>query len=163
MKVRLGLILSIAMMAQPLSAIEEDIEIIPVAESSYTAVAVKSIAQVAAQVVGPGGTTLDLLMKSVEVHAPQVIQAQASAEAAVARETIAQAPFDPILNGSYDGRMTGFYGGQVADVSVSQRLEGINATVYGGYSISAAHCQFYEDEYLTNGGGESVQAQGLPC
>ncbi|MBO6505554.1 MAG: TolC family protein [Kordiimonadaceae bacterium] len=154
MKVRLGLILSIAMMAQPLSAIEEDIEIIPVAESSYTAVAVKSIAQVAAQVVGPGGTTLDLLMKSVEVHAPQVIQAQASAEAAVARETIAQAPFDPILNGSYDGRMTGFYGGQVADVSVSQRLEGINATVYGGYSISSGTLPIYEDEYLTNGGGE---------
>lgn len=142
MKVRLGLILSIAMMAQPLSAIEEDIEIIPVAESSYTAVAVKSIAQVAAQVVGPGGTTLDLLMKSVEVHAPQVIQAQASAEAAVARETIAQAPFDPILNGSYDGRMTGFMAVRLPMFLSRSGWRALTPQFTVGTAFQAAHCQF---------------------
>ncbi len=154
MKIQFWLAFSVCLFTQPSVATEDDLEIIPIAASSYSAAATGRVAQVAAPVVGPGGTTLESLMASVEVHAPQVIQAQATAEAAVARETIAQAPFDPVLSGSYDGRMTGFYGGQVADVSVTQRLEGLNATLYGGYSISSGRLPIYEDQYLTNGGGE---------
>ena len=151
---RVSLILLSCLFALPLAASEDDIEVIPVSTASYSAGAAKRGVQISSPELSAGGTTLDLLMKSVELHVPQVMQAQAVAEAAVARETIAQAPFDPILNGSYDGRMTGFYGGQVADVSVSQRLEEINATVYGGYSFSRGRLPIYEDEYLTNRGGE---------
>lgn len=151
---RVSLILLSGFLALPLAASENDIEIIPVVTASYSAVTAERGVQISSPELSAGGTTLDLLMKSVELHAPQVMQAQAAAEAAVARETIAQAPFDPILNGSYDGRMTGFYGGQVADVSVSRRLEDINATVYGGYSVSRGRLPIYEDEYLTNRGGE---------
>lgn len=132
----------------------DDIDVVSVSPESYAATAVALVAQTPKASRPDGGTTLDELMRSVELHAPQVIQAQAAAEAAAARETIAAAPFDPILDGRYDGRMTGFYGGQVADVSITQRLEGMNATLYGGYSISSGRLPIYEDEYLTNRGGE---------
>lgn len=104
--------------------------------------------------VPTGGTSLRQLLRAVEAHAPQVIQAQAAAEAAAARQLAAAAPFDTVLDARYDGRMSGFYGGQVADVQARRRLQGLNATVYGGYMISRGSLPVYEDEYLTNSGGE---------
>lgn len=100
------------------------------------------------------GTTLRSLLAAVEAHAPQVIQASARADAVRARELIATGVFDPVLSADYDGRMTGFYGGQVADVAVRQRLSGLNAEVYSGYSLSRGRLPVYEDQYLTNRGGE---------
>lgn len=132
---------------------EETIELVPLSSTTLGVMAIPSKSMQVA-VRAPGGTALTTLLQSVEFHAPQVMQAQAAAEAAAARETIAAAPFDPVLSGRYDGRMTGFYGGQVGDVEVRQRLEGLNATVYGGYSISRGRLPVYEDEYLTNRGGE---------
>lgn len=102
---------------------------------------------------GTGTSLLDLL-SALKVYAPQIIQAQARSEAVQAQQLVAAGGFDSILSGSYSGRMTGFYGGQVADVAVKQRLRGINAEVYSGYSISSGRLPVYEDEYLTNDVGE---------
>lgn len=147
-------ILSILLLgADHVAASDDDIELVPVAAANVAESAYRSVWN-QSPTMAVGGTTLDVLLKSVEVHAPQVLQAQAAAEAAAARETIAAAPFDPVLDARYDGRMTGFYGGQVGDVQVRQRLQGLNATVYGGYSISSGRLPIYEDQYLTNDIGE---------
>lgn len=100
------------------------------------------------------GTSLQDLLAALEQYAPQIIQAQARSEAVQATQLIAAGSFDPILSAKYSGRMTGFYGGQVADVAVQQRLSGLNAEVYSGYSISSGRLPIYEDQYLTNDGGE---------
>jgi len=100
------------------------------------------------------GTSLQDLLVSLQVYAPQIIQAQARSEAVQAQQLVAAGGFDSVFSGSYNGRMTGFYGGQVADVSLKRRLRGINAEVYSGYSISSGRLPVYEDQYLTNGEGE---------
>ncbi len=134
------------------AATSDELEVIEV-------VALKAKSDVVAFQAGPnasGGDRIDInvLMRSVEQFAPQVIAAQADAEAVASRQLGASAAFDPVLNGRYDGRMTGFYGGQVGDVEVRQRLQSVNATVYGGYSLSSGRLPVYEDEFLTNQGGE---------
>ncbi len=103
--------------------------------------------------LGPG-TTLESLLTAVDAHAPQVIQAVARAEEVRAQQLVATGVFDPVLAADYKGRMTGFYGGQIADVSLSQRLSGLNAEVYSGYRISRGSFPIYEDVNFTNRGGE---------
>lgn len=104
--------------------------------------------------LGDGGTTLIDVLEAVEKHAPQLVKAWAQVDKAAASELRALGNFDTILDGNYSGRLTGFYGGQVGDIAVRKRLQGINAEVYGGYSVSSGRLPVYEDEYLTNEGGE---------
>jgi outer membrane protein TolC len=107
-----------------------------------------------APVTNAPATTLSKLLKSVELHAPQIIQAQARVEVAEANELIATSGFDPVLSAKYSNRLSGFYGGQVADVNITQRLNGLNADIYGGYSVSNGSLPVYEDQFLTKSGGE---------
>ncbi|MEH6559103.1 MAG: TolC family protein [Oceanicoccus sp.] len=99
-------------------------------------------------------TTLSRLLESVELHAPQIILARAPVDIAEANELVASSGFDPVLSAKYSNRLSGFYDGQVADVNVTQRLNGLNADVYGGYSVSNGDLPVYEDQFLTNSGGE---------
>ena len=126
------------------------IEVLPTRDISR----IVEFADPASPVASSNKVSIVDLLNSVERFAPQVIAAQADAQAIAAGQLSASAVFDPVLNGRYDGRMTGFYGGQVGDIEVRQRLRSVNATVYGGYSLSRGRLPIYEDQYLTNRGGE---------
>lgn len=105
-------------------------------------------------VLAEGGTSLGEVFASVDTHAPQLVKARAQVERAAAAELQALGDFDAVLSGKYSGRLTGFYGGQVGDIAVKQRLRNLNAEVYGGYTVSSGTLPVYEDELLTNEGGE---------
>lgn len=132
----------------------DDIEIIAISQLSQGKANSAVPAQMGNQTQSSNGTSLQDLLTALERYAPQIIKAQARSEAVQANQLIAAGNFDPVLTARYDGRMTGFYGGQVADVAIRQRLSGLNAEVYSGYSISSGRFPIYEDQYLTNGVGE---------
>lgn len=124
----------------------------PISQQTPEKAAQKAILKKAAK--SATGTTLAEVLKSVDLHAPQITQLQSDVAIAQADVLSASSNFDPVVAAKYSGRLTGFYGGQVADIEVQQRLEGLNAEVYGGYSISKGTLPVYEDQYLTNPGGE---------
>lgn len=126
------------------------VEVLPLRDSNR----IVEFSDPVSQVMALDKVSIVDLLNSVERFAPQVIAAQADAQVIAVQQLSASAAFDPVLNGRYDGRMTGFYGGQVGDIEVRQRLRSVNATVYGGYSLSRGRLPIYEDQYLTNRGGE---------
>ncbi|WP_262695727.1 TolC family protein [Kordiimonas aquimaris] len=162
MKFSFKLLIGLAtIMGTPLTAIgqsssleDEPLSLVPVVEETYQAPAASKKLMFSMLRANGIGTTLEDVLHSVDVHAPQIIQLQSDIIIAEANELSASSGFDPVIAARYSGRLTGFYGGQVGDVEVQQRLSGLNAEVYGGYSISQGRLPVYEDQYLTNNDGE---------
>lgn len=140
--------------SESLFAKDEQLEFVHVSSEMRQVAIRSSNASNAQSDFGTPATTLLRLLESVELHAPQIIRVRAAVDVAEAKELIATSGFDPVLSAKYSNRLSGFYGGQVADVNITQRLNGLNADIYGGYSVSNGSLPVYEDQLLTNSGGE---------
>ncbi|MEE4209989.1 MAG: TolC family protein [Parvularcula sp.] len=92
--------------------------------------------------------------RSVVRHFPLVMEARAERRAAVAGRLEARGAFDTTVRGSATSRLDGYYSGDFADLSVEKPLGPWGTEVYGGYRLSQGDFPVYEDEYVTNQGGE---------
>lgn len=98
--------------------------------------------------------TPEELLSSTRKHYPAIEAAIASAEAEQAGVQEARGAFDARVDQSLSRRFSGFYDGQQADTRIVKPLPEFNSEIYGGYRISDGIFPLYEDELLTNQGGE---------
>jgi len=100
-------------------------------------------------------TTLSDVLESVQEHFPLIKAAQADILSKEALVQAAQGAFDPVLEGTYKNRLSGFYDGSSIESFYRQRIPGFSAEVFAGYRRSNGSFPVYEGGLDTNNDGES--------
>ena len=100
-------------------------------------------------------TTLNDVLESVQEHFPLIKAAQAEIISREALVQAAQGAFDPVLEGSYKNRLSGFYDGSSVESFYRKRIPGFSAEVFAGYRRSSGNFPVYENGLATNNDGES--------
>lgn len=95
----------------------------------------------------------DVLKSSARFY-PEIIIQQQKIKQAEASLKEAEGAFDTVLSNESYTRTRGFYDGQLYDTRITQPLSDYNAQIYGGYRVADGVFPIYEDEYVTNNGGE---------
>jgi len=101
-----------------------------------------------------GPLTLDRVLESSRLHAPQVLEALARVRVAEGRRLSVEGAFDTLFSADAQSRLTGFYDGTVAGARISQPLQTNGGNLYGGYRVSRGTFPSYEGESFTNRLGE---------
>lgn len=102
------------------------------------------------------------VLASVAEHFPEILGAIAARRGAEGGLDIARGAFDLNLEGDSYSRLSGFWDGKVAGVSVRKPLETAGAEIFGGYRVSRGAFPIYEDINFTDRGGEFKAGIALP-
>jgi len=101
-----------------------------------------------------GTLTLDEVLASSRLHAPQVLEALARVRVAEGRRLSVEGAFDTLFSADAETRPTGYYDGTIAGARILQPLQNNGGNIYGGYRVSRGEFPVYEDENFTNRLGE---------
>lgn len=101
------------------------------------------------------GTQLQQILDSVQEHYPLIKAAQAEINGKDALVQAAQGAFDPVLDGSFKNRLSGFYDGNNMESFYRKRFPAFGAQVYAGFRRSDGSFPTYENELTTTNDGES--------
>ncbi len=93
------------------------------------------------------------VLAASERHFPKILASLAELRGAAGRVLEAEGAFDLVFDVEGLSRVDGFYDGSVLQGGAKQRLPGIGADVYGGYSVSNGTFPIYEDQFYTDTGG----------
>ena len=96
------------------------------------------------------------VLRSARDHYPQIKAALAEQKAARASFQSRRGAFDATLEQNVSNRASGFYDGQQIDTRVVKPFPSMNAQIYGGYRVSDGTFPIYEDQFVTNQGGEAL-------
>ncbi|MEM9057033.1 MAG: TolC family protein, partial [Pseudomonadota bacterium] len=97
--------------------------------------------------------SLDEVLAATQRHFPSILEAVAQRRVAAGETLAAQGNFDLLLSADGQGRLTGFWDGDVATGKVTQPLRPFGASVYGQYQLANGRFPVYEDQSFTNTGG----------
>jgi len=100
-------------------------------------------------------TELADVLNSVQLHFPLIKAAQAEIRGQDALVRAAQGAFDPVIEGSYKNRLSGFYDGTSMSSYYRKRFPAFGAEVFAGYSSSSGNFPVYEDDLATSNDGQS--------
>jgi len=92
---------------------------------------------------------------SVQMHYPLIMAARAEIRAKDSMLQAAQGAFDPVIEGSYKNRLSGFYDGNSLDTMYKKRFPSFGASIFGGYSRSNGSFPTYENDLATTSDGET--------
>ena len=92
---------------------------------------------------------------SVQMHYPLIMAARAEIRAKDSMLQAAQGAFDPVIEGSYKNRLSGFYDGNSLDTIYKKRFPSFGASIFGGYSRSNGSFPTYENDLATTSDGET--------
>lgn len=98
-------------------------------------------------------TLSDVLESSIRHH-PIIISSLENVNATRGKVLSAQGAFDAEINQRSDLYATGFYSGRSVDTRIEKPLRTFGANVYTGYRVSDGTYPVYEDQNITNAGGE---------
>lgn len=101
------------------------------------------------------GTQLQEVLSSVQEHYPSIKAAQAEINGKDALVQAAQGAFDPVLEGSFKNRLSGFYDGNNLESFYRKRFPAFGAQIYAGFRRSDGNFPTYENNLTTTNGGES--------
>lgn len=104
-----------------------------------------------AQNVAP--LTLDDVLQSSAMHAPQIVEALTRVRQAEGRALAAEGAFDIVFDVDAQSR-AGFYDGTYAEGRATRPLAGNGGQLYGGYRVSRGTFPIYEDRAFTDRLGE---------
>ena len=100
-------------------------------------------------------TRMQEVLNSVQRHYPLIKAARAEISAKDAMLQSAQGAFDPVLEGTYKNRMSGFYDGNSLETMYKKRFPAFGTSVFGGYSRSNGNYPTYENNLATTNDGET--------
>jgi len=100
-------------------------------------------------------TELADVLNSVQLYFPLIKAAQAEIRGQDALVRAAQGAFDPVIEGSYKNRLSGFYDGTSMSSYYRKRFPAFGAEVFAGYSSSSGNFPVYEDDLATSNDGQS--------
>lgn len=103
--------------------------------------------------VGPK-VTLETVFASSREHFPAILAAVQETLVKRGEITRALGAFDLALEQDVLARTSGYYDGKSVDNRLVKRLPEANTRLFGGYRYGSNDFPVYEDEYITNGGGE---------
>lgn len=103
---------------------------------------------------GAGPLTLDEVLRSSALHAPQIVEALARERQAKGRALAAEGAFDTVFDVDAQSRVAGFYDGSFAEGRATRPLTGNGGQLYGGYRVSRGTFPIYEDRAYTDRLGE---------
>ncbi|OYY64341.1 TolC family protein [Sphingomonas sp. 28-62-11] len=98
--------------------------------------------------------TLNEVLQSSRLHAPQVQEALARVRSAEGKLLSAEGAFDTVVSAEATSRVAGFYDGQTLGGTVYRPLADWGGQVYGGYRVATGKFPIYEDKNFTNALGE---------
>ncbi len=101
-----------------------------------------------------GTLTLDEVLRSSVIHAPQVVEALARVRQAEGRALGAEGAFDTVFEIDAQSRVAGYYDGVSAEGRATRPLTGNGGQLYGGYRVSRGTFPIYEDKAYTDRLGE---------
>lgn len=104
---------------------------------------------------GATATTLEDVLASVQAHFPLIRAAQAEIAGKDALVRAARGAFDPMLEGSYKNRLSGYYDGTSMESFYRKRFPAFGTEVFAGFRHSRGDFPVYENDLLTSGDGES--------
>ena len=114
----------------------------------------------AASAQGPGPLTLDEVLRSSALHAPQIVEALARVRQAEGRAQAAEGAFDTVFDVDAQSRVAGYYDGTVIEGRATRPLGNNGGQLFGGYRGSRGTFPIYEDKAYTDRLGE-VRVGGL--
>lgn len=97
---------------------------------------------------------LDDVLASSRRHFPQILAAVEKTAAQAGKVLASEGAFDLQLENTTYTRALGFYDGKIVDSRLVKPIPQFNAKLYGGYRVADGDFPVYEDELITNGGGE---------
>ena len=121
----------------------------------YVVLAFLLSGNVAGQDVDGKATTLSEVLESVQENFPLIKAVQAEIDSKEALVQAAQGAFDPVLEGTYKNRLSGFYDGSSIESFYRKRIPGFSAEVFAGYRRSNGSIPAYEGGLATSNDGES--------
>lgn len=98
--------------------------------------------------------TLQEVLDSSALHAPQILEAMARQRQADARALTAEGQFDLIFDADAQARPLGYYDGSFADLRATRPLQTNGGNLYAGYRLSTGAFPTYEGKSITNELGE---------
>lgn len=113
-----------------------------------------------AQDVAPGAvvepaTRLEQVLASVQRHFPLIKAATADIAARDAMVRAAQGAFDPVLEGSYKNRLSGYYDGAGMESFYRKRFPALGSEMFAGIRRASGDFPGYESDLAAARGGES--------
>lgn len=106
-------------------------------------------------------TTLQQVLEASLRHLPRVLAAESAIRRREALVTAAEGSFDPRIDGTVGGRLSGYYDGHGTDSELLQNFPMMNARAFAGYRIGDGVFPVYEDSSETLSGGELRAGFGL--
>lgn len=103
---------------------------------------------------GATSLSLDTVLRSAMEHYPEILAAVQSTRARAGAVEAAEGAFDLQLEQTGYARSTGYYDGRILDSRLVKPVPEFNAELFGGYRISQGEFPIYENELITNQGGE---------
>lgn len=98
--------------------------------------------------------TLQEVLDSSALHAPQILEAMARQRQADARALTAEGQFDLVFDADAQARPLGYYDGSLADLRATRPLQTNGGNLYAGYRLSTGAFPTYEGKSITNELGE---------
>lgn len=98
--------------------------------------------------------TLQEVLDSSALHAPQILEAMARQRQADARALTAEGQFDLVFDADAQARPLGYYDGSFADLRATRPLQTNGGNLYAGYRLSTGAFPTYEGKSITNELGE---------
>ncbi|WP_421846652.1 TolC family protein [Novosphingobium sp.] len=98
--------------------------------------------------------TLDEILRTSAVQAPQIVEAMARVRQAEGRALTAEGAFDTVFDVDAQSRVLGYYSGSYLEGKATRPLTGNGGQVYGGYRVSSGTFPIYEDKAYTDRLGE---------
>ena len=100
-------------------------------------------------------TRLEDVLASVQVHFPLIMAAQAEIAGKDSLVQAAQGAFDPVIQGTYRNRLSGYYDGNSMESFYRKRFGAFGTEVFAGFRRSNGDFPTYENDLLTTSDGES--------
>lgn len=113
-----------------------------------------ALAQVGPASPAPAPLTLDKVLRSSAVAAPQIVEALAKIRSAEGRALTAEGAFDTVFEAEGKSRALGYYDGTVVSGRATRPLTDNGGYLYGNYRVTRGDFPVYEDENYTNRLGE---------
>lgn len=113
-----------------------------------------ALAQVGPPAPAAAPLSLDEVLRSSAIAAPQIIEALAKIRSAEGRALSAEGAFDTVFEAEGKSRALGYYDGTVVSGRATRPLTDNGGYLYGNYRVTRGDFPVYEDENYTNRLGE---------